>query len=110
MLLMGNFPFHLQENAESEEMTGDDDLYYHVHTWYVYHRYARGTPGFDDLRQADLGELCKTIVTDGIELQASWFTADETLTRAEPPHFSYKDIKYCVQSHRQTTHCPCKLV
>ena len=70
MLLMGTVPFHLQDPFESEEMTKNDDLYHHVHTLYVYHRIDRGAPGFDDLRQADLGELCKTIVTDGIELQA----------------------------------------
>ena len=74
-------------------MTRNDDLYHHVHTWYVYHRYARGAPGFDNLNQADLGKLCKTIVTEGIELQAWWFMANETLTHAESPHFLYKDIR-----------------
>ena len=93
MLLMGTFPFHFQDPVESEEMTKNDDLYHNVHSWYVHHRYARGTPEFDYFREADLGELRKTIVMDGIELQASWLTDNETPTYAEPPHFLYKDIR-----------------
>ena len=93
MLLMGTFPFYPQDPVESEEMTKNDDLYHRVHTWYVYHYCARSTSEFDYFREADLGELCKTIVTDGSELQASRFTADETLTHAEPLHFLYQDIR-----------------
>ena len=85
-LTMDVAPILFQDPAESEAMTGNGDLYDHVHTWYLHRVYARGTPGLNDLRQAGLGAACKTITADGADHRAWWFTAAGILADAELPH------------------------